>query len=320
MNSRRKFLENSGKSALGLAFAPGIIYRSTNRINMETNQSRALFFKLSLAQWSFHKALKAGEMDNLDFAAKAQKLGFAGIEYVNSFFKRKAKKTSYLNEMITRAEDNGVETLLIMVDGEGGLGETSTRKRLKAVENHYKWVEAAKHLGCHSIRVNAYGVGSASDVAAAAVDGLGRLTDFAAPMGINIIVENHGGYSSNGKWLADVMKKINHPGCGTLPDFGNFCIERSEPDKEGNQVCLEEYDRYIGVKELMPYAKAVSAKSNDFDTKGNEMYTDYYKMMKIVKDAGYTGYVGVEYEGKILSEEEGVVATRKLLEKVGKAI
>ncbi|MEL6256828.1 MAG: TIM barrel protein, partial [Bacteroidota bacterium] len=225
-----------------------------------------------------------------------------------------AKDEAYLGDLKTRCSDNGVTPLIIMIDGEGGLGGTDDAKRKEAVENHYKWVEAAKFLGCHSIRVNAYGEGTADDVKAAAINGLGSVATFAKDMDINVIVENHGGYSSNGTWLSDVMSQIGMDNCGTLPDFGNFCIKR------GENGCEDEYDRYQGVLELMPFAKAVSAKSHDFNDAGDEINTDYMKMMKIVKDAGYTGWVGVEYEGSDLDEYAGIKATKALLEKVGKAL
>ncbi|MBA7483157.1 hypothetical protein ES707_18668 [subsurface metagenome] len=173
------------------------------------------------------------------------------------------------------------------------------------MENHHKWVEAAKFLGCHSIRVNAASAGSYDEQMKLAADGLCRLVEFGDQHDINVIVENHGGLSSNGQWLTGVMKMVDHPRCGTLPDFGNFRISEEE-----------EYDRYKGVEELMPYAKAVSAKSNDFDENGNETATDYLRMMKIVLDAGYRGYVGIEYEGPNLSASEGIIATKKLLERV----
>ena len=284
-----------------------------------------LFFKISLAEWSFHKALginkeKKKTMDNLDFAAVAKNdYGIEGIEYVNQFFKDKAKDMDYLKQLNTRADDNGVTQLIIMVDGEGGLAELDDAKRNTAVENHYKWVDAAKFLGCHSIRVNAFGVGTAEEVGKAAVQGLGKLAEFAAKSDINVIVENHGGYSSDGSWLSGVMKEINMANCGTLPDFGNFCVKRDSGEPWGGN-CIEEYDRYKGVSELMPFAKAVSAKSHDFDAAGNEIHTDYSRMMKIVKDAGYNGWVGIEYEGSELSEAEGVKATKDLLVKVGKEL
>ena len=277
-------------------------------------------FEISLAQWSLHRSLYSGELDHLDFA-KISKENFAidAIEYVNSFFFEKAEDKSYLREMKTRADDYGVKSLLIMCDNEGSLGDPNNQKRQKAVENHYKWHEAAKYLGCHSIRVNAYlteslhglevgdytKTGSYENQVSLAADGLRKLTEFGANLGINTIVENHGGLSSDGAWLASVMKAVDHPMCGTLPDFGNFRIE-------GDRW----YDRYKGVKELMPFAKAVSAKSHDFDSNGNETRTDFFRMMDIVMDAGYSGYVGIEYEGSEMDEMSGIKATKDLLDRV----
>lgn len=323
--SRRTFIKKSGQAAFGLGilgFAScGESPKPTEEKKEPTQEEvKELFFKISLAQWSLHKALGRNKdikatMDNLDFAAKARSFGIDGLEYVNQFFKDKAKDTDYLNEMIKRADDNGCKNLLIMIDGEGHLGATDEKERNQAVENHYKWVDAAKHLGCHSIRVNAAGEGTAEEVAAAAVLGLGKLAEYGKSAGLNVIVENHGGYSSDGAWLAGVMKQINMDNCGTLPDFGNFCLERGEGWK-----CVKEYDRYKGIEELMPFAKAVSAKSNVFDDEGNERVMDYLRIMKMVKAHGYTGYVGIEYEGNELSEDEGIIATKKLLEKVGAMI
>lgn len=276
------------------------------------------FFEISLAEWSLHRTLRAGELDNLDFAATAKKeFGIDIIEYVNQFFKDKAEDTAYLNDLLQRSKDNGVRNHLIMIDGEGGLGDVDEAARNKAVENHYKWVHAARHLECATIRVNAYGIGSAEDVAAAAVDGLGKLGEFAAKSGINVIVENHGGYSSDGSWLSGVMKQVGLNNVGTLPDFGNFCVERKPDDWK---VCINEYDRYKGTQELMPYAKGVSAKSYDFDENGNVIETDYTKILKIVKESGFKGIIGIEYEGDRLSEFEGIKATKKILEKVGAEI
>ncbi len=249
-------------------------------------------------------------MEHLDFARVANRdFGIDAIEYVNVFFMDKARDRTYLNEMKSRADGEGVRSLLIMCDREGDLGNPDDAGRSRAIENHRKWVEAAAALGCHSIRVNAR-----SDAALGfdeqqklAADGLRRLCELADPHGINVIVENHGGISSNGAWLAGVMKRVDHPRVGTLPDFGNFLIE-SDP--------REEYDRYKGVEELMPYAKAVSAKSHDFDASGNEIRTDYERMLRIVLNAGYHGYIGIEYEGDEASERDGVRLTKALLERV----
>jgi sugar phosphate isomerase/epimerase len=270
--------------------------------------------KISLAQWSFHKALQNKTMDHLGFITTAGELGFTGVEYVNQFFKDKATDTAYLNLMTETANKAGVKQLLIMVDGEGYLADLDKTKRDSAVLNHHKWVDAAAYLGCHSIRVNAHGEGTADEVAAAAVEGLSTLADYAATKNINVIVENHGGYSSNGQWLASVMSKINKPNCGTLPDFGNFCLKREDGAMWG-KPCVEEYDKYKGVEELMPFAKAVSAKSHDFGELGFETNIDYQKMIGIVKNAGYTGFIGVEYEGEVMDELAGVKATKALIEK-----
>jgi L-ribulose-5-phosphate 3-epimerase len=261
-------------------------------------------FKISLAQWSLHRRLfgqAEPKMDNLDFAKEARGFGIEAVEYVNQFFMDKAKNTKYLSEMKKRAEDNDVKSLLIMCDREGNLGDPDSKRRGETVENHYKWVEAAKFLGCHSIRVNAYSQGSDEQQLNLVADGLRRLSEFAVDHKINVIVENHGGLSSNGQWLASVIKKVDLPNCGTLPDFGNFPPET---------------DRYEAVKTLMPYAKAVSAKSYDFDEQGNETKIDYYRMMDIVLAAGYHGYVGIEYEGNRLGENDGILATKHLLEKI----
>ncbi|MFM7056334.1 MAG: sugar phosphate isomerase/epimerase family protein [Planctomycetota bacterium] len=268
--------------------------------------SSAASFQISLAEWSLHRTIFGGKLNNLDFAATAKKeFGIDAIEDINQFFKDKAKDAAYLAELKKRAGDIGVRTLLIMIDGEGNLGDPDENRRRQAIENHYKWVEAAKALGCHSIRVNAGSAGTFQEQQQRAADGLRRLSEFAAPHGLNVIVENHGGLSSNGAWLAGVMKAVNLPNCGTLPDFGNFRI--------GGE---EWYDRYKGVEELMPFAKAVSAKSHDFDADGNETKTDYVRMMKIVLATGYSGYVGIEYEGGKLDEFAGIRATKTLLENV----
>ncbi len=300
MIHRREFLKRTAVAA-----AAPIALSSRSLAHRFQDKDKPLF-KISLAQWSLHRMLQAGKLDALDFAAFAKnEFGIDAIEYVNSFFKEHAQDKAYLDRLKRRADDNGVKSLLIMVDGEGGLGDPDDVKREHAIINHYKWVNAAKFLGCHSIRVNAQSSGTYDQQRDLATDGLRRLTEFAVREDINVIVENHGGLSSNGGWLSSVIKQVDHPRCGTLPDFGNFHLG------DGKW-----YDRYQGVTELMPFAKAVSAKSHDFDEAGNETKTDFRRMMKIVLDAGYHGYVGIEYEGGRLSEVEGVKATKKLLETV----
>ena len=261
-------------------------------------------FLMSLAEWSYHRALQGGQMQHLDFPAKAREHGLLGCEYVNTFFKDKATDFKYLGELTQRCDDNGVKSLLIMIDGEGELAAKDTAERAQAVENHFRWIAAGAFLGCHSIRVNSAG-GSADErdeAAARAADSLAHLGRYADGYGLNVIVENHGGISSDGGWLAGVMRRADNPRVGTLPDFGNFTIAPGQV-----------YDRYKGVEELMPFAKAVSAKSYDFDAAGNETTIDFARMLKIVLAAGYHSYLGIEYEGERLSEPEGVEATKALL-------
>lgn len=278
------------------------------------------FFKLSLAQWSLNKAVRSGDESPLDFAQQASELGFEGIEYVSQLYRNELEKMddpemamdTLLKILKEKSETYKVKNLLIMVDGEGDLATLDDKERAQTIENHKKWVNAAKFLGCHSIRVNAHGEGTYEEVADAAVKGLTALSTYAATQGINVLVENHGGYTSDGQWLAAVMAEVNMPNCGTLPDFGNFCITEGYGSINSKE-CDNAYDIYKGVSELMPYAKAVSAKSYDFDENGDQPKIDYVKMMQIVKDAGYTGFVGVEYEGENLSEIDGINATKKLL-------
>lgn len=300
---RRDFAKASAITLTGLSFGP-----ATFAIDHFASQES--LFDISLAQWSLHRTLFDGSLDNLDFAPTAKsEFGIEAVEYVNQFFMDKATETAYLQQMQRRAEEAGVNNLLIMCDGEGALGAADADERKQAVENHHKWVEAADRLGCHSIRVNAQSSGSYEEQMQRAADGLRQLTEFAAQEDMNVLVENHGGLSSNGEWLAGVMERVAHPRCGTLPDFGNFTIRDGET-----------YDRYKGVQELMPFAKGVSAKSHAFDEEGNETNTDYERMMRIVLEAGYRGHVGIEYEGDELSEYEGIRATKQLLERTRKTL
>lgn len=281
------------------------------------------FFKLSLAQWSLHKTiLEDKTLDAYDFPLRAKQLGFDAVEYVNRIYPADqnnivASMRHFTTEIKKRSTDNGIKNLLIMVDGEGGLAAANKAERNKAVANHEKWVDAAAELDCHSIRVNLFGNGAESYGVwkETAPEGLGALSAYAAKANIDVIVENHGGLSSDAGKLVDVIKKVNLKNCGTLPDFGNFCIRRGGDGKWPNE-CLEAYHRYKGVAEMMPFAKGVSAKSYDFDAAGNETTIDYLRMLKIIKESGYTGYIDIEYEGQRLSEEEGILKTRELLLRV----
>lgn len=296
MTDRRDFLRSTAAAGLALGCAP----------LAPLTAAGAPLFTLSLAQWSLNRRLFGGELDALDFPAFTKAtFGIDAVEYVNQFFMDKARDRAWLSELRMRCADNGVQSLLIMCDREGDLGAPDAAARTQAIENHYKWIEAAEFLGCHSIRVNARSTGTYEAQRDYAVDGLRRLGEFGAEHGVNVIVENHGGLSSNGAWLADVIMRVGLDNCGTLPDFGNFRITEDE-----------EYDRYRGVTELMPFAKGVSAKSYEFDAGGNAVRTDFRRMMRIVLDAGYRGRVGIEWEGTEPGDVEGIRLTQRLLERL----
>lgn len=300
--TRRDFLRTSAcaTAALGLA-------------GRGTASAAEPLYKISLAEWSINRPLFSGKMQHLDFAKIAKSVGIDAIEYVNQFFKDKAKDKAYLREMNTRAQGEGVTQVLIMCDGEGNLGDPDPARRQTAVENHYKWVEAAKFLGCHTVRVNGYSSGTPEEQMKLVADGLRRLAEFADQHDIDVVIENHGGLSSNGKWLAQTIKLADHKRAGTLPDFGNFRI--SGPTRDNPNAKVVSYDSYVGVAELMPFARGVSVKPQGWDANGNSIEIDLRKMMKIVVDAGYHGYCGIEH-GPDGRELEGIKALRVRLEKV----
>ena len=331
---RRKFIRNSAQAGIGFSLL-GIYSckdakkaeKGDEAVEEEVIATVLPFFKLSLAQWSIHNMINSDGVDPYTFAEKAKNWGFEGLEYVSQLYNKELEAANYSKEAMqsfvdkcnAEAQKHGVKNVLIMIDGQGDLATSDPAERKKAVENHYKWVDAAASMGCHSIRVNLAGSSDPIEWKANSIDGLSMLSAYAKTKNINILVENHGGLSSNAAMLAEVMTKVNMPNCGTLPDFGNFCIKRKDL-KDYAAGCAEKYDIYKGVEELMVHAKAVSAKSHNFDANGYENEIDYVRMLQIVKDAGYTGYIGVEYEGRELSEEEGIIATRDLLLKASEEI
>lgn len=287
-STRRQFIAQSALAASALCLGK----------SAQAADKKKPLFEISLAQWTINRELKSGKIDNLDFAKVAHDHGIFALEYVNQFFMKKATDEKYLAEMKKRAADHGVKSLIIMCDREGNIGNPNTAKRQQTVDNHRKWIDAAKFLGCHSIRVNAASAGSWDEQVKLAADGLAKLTEFGAEQDINVIVENHGGLSSNADWLAEVIQAVNHDRCGTLPDFGNFRI------KDG-----ESYDSYRGIKKLMKWAKGVSVKDVVWDDKAKQSPLDYDRMLKIVLDTGFSGYCGIEHGGF-----EGLNASRKALE------
>jgi len=316
---RKEFIKLASTSALGIS---SLGY-------MSLQKPKELFFKLSLAQWSLHKNIKYGDMDPYEFAQVAKSFNFSGIEYVTALYDNVMKvRDGDMSKAITfwarknkkLAEINDIKNVLIMIDEIEGLAEENKSRRLKAVDNHKMWIDAAEIMGCESVRLNLYGSSNADKWKDLSIKSLSELGSYAKNSGVNVIVENHGRISSDIPKLMDVIYGVNMDNVGTLPDFGNFCIADEGYGSVFDGSCETVYDFYKGVEEMMPKAFAVSAKSNDFDENGDEKTIDYMRMMKIVKSFGYTGYVGVEYEGNRLSEEEGIKATRDLLIKIGQTI
>lgn len=305
----------------------------------ELFSNKKLKFEISLAQFSYAGELYSGKMTNMDFPSVANSHGIKVLEYVSGFINNKHTDNNYLKELKQRCEDLGMKNNLIMVDGDN-LADLDAAKRKKAVESHYPWVDAAKYLGCSMIRVNLgdtmKAISGAPDddpieAGKAAAEGYRQLLEYAAQQKMDVIVENHFGNSTNPEWLLEVLKQVNMPNSGLLPDFGNFCIQRSKPTEPGIKgmmatKCLKEYDKYEGVRKMMPYAKGISAKSHRFNEKGEDLDVDFFRMFNIIGEFGVKGYVGIEYEGSFmnlfdptggyLSGKEGVDATKKLLEKI----
>jgi len=319
--NRRDFLGQIGMAAAATLISPSLFAQPKP------------WFEISLAEFSLAGSLYGGKLKNMDFPAKAKNdFGISAVEYVSGFWNGKSQDQAYLNELKQRTGDLGVRNVLIMVDGEGDLGASDAAKRLKAVENHYKWVDAAKFLGCHAIRVNMEGDGTPEDILKQGVEGYGKLVEYGKKTGISVIIENHISVSTNPDWLARLLKEVNSPYAGSLPDFGNF-TEREKPKTmtlEGfmSAKILNDYDKYEGTRKLMPYAQGVSAKTHTFDEKGNCTDVDFNKMMPIVKKGitkNFKGFIGIEYEGGFmkmmgakgdyLSEDDGIKATKALLEK-----
>lgn len=317
MTTRRAFIKKTtlGATAISLPIIPSLAKTPfENYIPMNEP-------KISLAQWSLNKAFFSGELDAKDFASIAKNsYGIAAIEYVNQFYEDEAEKEKFWLEMAQRASDNGVNSLIMMVDEKEKLGDSNAAKRIKAVEDHYKWVNAAKLLGCHSVRVNAFGDGEPEALKAALVDGLGRLTEYAAKENVCVILENHGLHTSNAAYMVDIIKAVDNPFLGTLPDFGNWCTSAEWGGTKESQNCTSIYDPAKGLTEWLPYAKGVSAKSYEFNEDGYDTVIDYPKLLGIVKDAGFDGYIGIEYEGEGLSASEGIVATKALIERTWAAL
>lgn len=268
--------------------------------------------KISLAQWSMHQQLFDGSADPKDFAKDAkEKYGIQAIEYVSAFYKDQATDESFWKDMKERSDQYEVKNIMIMVDGEGDLGAEDEQERLQAVMNHHKWIKAASILECQSIRVNAFGSSNYEVFKESMIKSLTELGETASLYNLNIIIENHGSFSSEADKIVDIISQVGLPNVGTLPDFGNWCYSKQWGGVDG--ACEASYDLYQGVEEFMPFAKSVSAKTYDFNEDGTPEFIDFKKMMAIVKNAGFKGYIGIEYEGKNLSEDDGIKATKEII-------
>lgn len=290
-------------------------------------------YKLSLAQYALHRKIGGSgnffirhakrlkyamlerpvdffqtRLDPIDFAEFTRtQFDIGAVEYVSGFYRGKAEDKAYLKELKNRADDNGVESVLIMVDGEGILGAKDAAERRDSVERHHKWIDAAAYLGCHAIRAFAFSDEESSyeDRMSYAADGFAQLLDYADQQNIDVVIENKGGLAANAAWLVEMIEQVRHPRLGTLPDFGNFKISETET-----------YDYIQGTREMMPYAKGVSVKAFDFGADGMEQTFDFPALMQIIADSGFRGYLGVEFEGNGMNEVEGIRKTKALLEQL----
>lgn len=312
MVTRRNFLKNIGlgTTALTLPSLPSFAAHAILK-PLEMNS-----LNISLAQWSLHRALEKGDIKAIDFAKIAkEQFDIHAVEYVNQFYTQYAKSEVYWQRLKERATDLDVKSLLIMVDNEGDLGNSNTNERKTAVENHYKWIHASKILGCHSIRVNAFGDGNRLNIKSALVDGLGQLASYGAKENIHVLIENHGLHTSDADFIIDIIKEVSNSHLGTLPDFGNWCLETQWGSTQNNS-CSQVFDRYNGVTAFLPYAKGVSAKSYEFNEAGEETIIDFERLLKVIKASTFDGYIGIEFEGETISEADGIRATKALIEKV----
>lgn len=317
MKNRRTFIKQTalGMAALTFPVVPSLANKKVKNV-LDMNDP-----KISLAQWSLHKALFEGKIAAEDFASIAMNdFGISGIEYVNQFYTKQAADEKFWLEMKQRASDVGVQSLIMMVDEKEKLGDSDVVRRKNAVEDHFKWVNAAKLLDCHSIRVNAFGDGEPEELKDALIDGLGQLTAYAAKEEIHVILENHGLHTSNAAYMVDIIKAVDNPFLGTLPDFGNWCTSAEWGGTKESQNCATIYNPSQGLTEFMPYATGVSAKTYEFDADGNDTIIDYPKLLQIVKNSDFDGYIGIEYEGEGLSEADGIKVTKALIQKIWKSL
>ncbi|WP_173021370.1 serine hydrolase [Lewinella sp. W8] len=274
-------------------------------------QTAEVYPRYSLGQWSFHRELFSGEMTSIDFVEAAAELGFDGVEYVNQFFLDRVEDHAFLDSLAAAAAAADIAGVMLLVDNAGNLGASDPGERQRAIEQHLAWVGAARQLGCPIMRVNAHGDGTPDEIMAACEAAIRPLAVAAGREGVQIVIENHGGISNDGEWLAELVGRLADVGVGSLADFDNWCVERENGQLWG-APCTNRYDRYRGMMDLMPTAVGVSVKAFNFDAAGEEPDIDFGTMFDIIHAHDYRGFLGIEYEGDALPAREGIAATLAL--------
>ena len=328
INSRRKFLKNTFSVFSTTLLAPNLFAKKIDKSKMD----------IGLQMYSFAPLIMQGKFDLLGFPDLVKNTyGINGAEYWSIPFMGRENDRDFLNDLKRRSDDNGVDNLIILVDDidiktmQSGPSLASSNKndRDTAIDYHKKWVDVAKNIGCHSIRINLRSEEENDQkILENSSESISKLIEFSKQDIISIVIENHGGITGDADWLVSLMKNVDSKHLGTLPDFGtyNFCIKRGNLNFQSlSENCEDQYDKYLGVKKLMPYAKGVSAKSHEFDKDGEELSTNYSRMIKIISESNYKGYITIEYEGAMkgmfggegtyLSPHEGILATKKLINK-----
>lgn len=291
-------------------------------------QGKSFHKRISLSQWSFHRAILGssmedyatftkllhskpervlqGHLDSRDILNIANSLGIKKVDLVNVLFFGHAMDKPWLNEFIAKAKSFNTSFQVLMCDQAGNLGASSQLARKQSINAHIVWLETAVYLGCKQLRVNAIGDGSYLSQLRQCADSLSKLGAIAESMGIELLVENHGYASNNGAWLAMLIEETNHDNVKVFADFDNFFMGGWDLSPE------RRYDRIQGLLDLAPFTAGVSAKSHDFGALGDETTIDFRKCIAIFEENGFDGLYSAEYEGDRISELEGAISTVRL--------
>ncbi len=230
----------------------------------------------------------------LDFAGFARKeYGLTHLELIQMSFP--STEASYLKKLRSAVEaaEAVIENVPIDV---GDICELAPERRAEHVRNIKSWMDVAAAIGSRAVRVNTGPSREGSDALALAVESCKRLAEHADKLGLNVLIENHGGISSDPQLLKQLIESVSTERMGACPDFGGF----------------DEAIRYDGLQKIMPLAKLVHAKSYAFDEHGEETAIDYARCMQIVKNSGFSGVLSIEYEGDG-NASEGIKKTKELI-------